>query len=179
MHTFKGHTEAVMSVAISSDQTIIFSGSSDNSIKVWDIHTGQCITTLQGHHNTVSSIAMPPPAKVEKKISHIQQNGKQNAQAAERISAIENNINRLDIETKLNAFDEKIKSLQEQHIKEKVNADNTISDLQKKLEIALDEGQNMKKKQEKNEHEIDRANARILLLEAILDKLLQETTKKI
>ena len=37
----------------------------------------------------------------------------------------------------------------------------------------------MKKKQEKNEHEIDRANARILLLEAILDKLLQETTKKI
>ena len=38
----------------------IVSGSSDNTIKIWDALTGQLINTLTGHHNYVSSVAFSP-----------------------------------------------------------------------------------------------------------------------
>jgi len=35
--TFRGHTDCVLSVAISADCTMIISGSSDKTIHLWDI----------------------------------------------------------------------------------------------------------------------------------------------
>jgi len=138
---FKGHTDRVWSVAISSDETKIFSGSQDKSIKVWDIQTGDCITTLQGH--TVYSIAISPLTLSEKQIIHLQQNDIQNAKAidaaTERLSTIENNMNRLNVEARLNALEGKMNSLQEER---------------------------------------DKANARILQLETTLNKVLHEKATK-
>ena len=39
--TFKGHTEIVRSLAISSDGKRIVSGSGDKTIQLWDVKTGK------------------------------------------------------------------------------------------------------------------------------------------
>jgi WD40 repeat protein len=57
-HTFKGHTDAVHSVCLSTDNRFALSGSSDNSLKLWDIATGQCLCTFIGHANYVSSVCL-------------------------------------------------------------------------------------------------------------------------
>src|SRR5437762_3119905 len=38
--------------------TYIISGSNDNSIKIWDLETGECIHTLLGHHRSVISVCL-------------------------------------------------------------------------------------------------------------------------
>jgi len=43
---FKGHRATVNSVAISSDDTILISGSNDATVKIWDILSGKCTHTL-------------------------------------------------------------------------------------------------------------------------------------
>ena len=52
-----GHTELVCSVAFSSDGTHIVSGSADNSVRVWDVLTGQERHLLKGHTDSVYSVA--------------------------------------------------------------------------------------------------------------------------
>src|SRR6476469_9264735 len=49
LRTFEAHSSPVYSVAISPDSKTIVSGSWDNTIKVWDILTGECLRTLAGH----------------------------------------------------------------------------------------------------------------------------------
>ena len=41
-----GHTDCVRSVAISPDNKKIVSGSSDNTIRIWDLDSGNLINTL-------------------------------------------------------------------------------------------------------------------------------------
>jgi WD40 repeat protein len=45
--TLQGHTTSVTACAWSPDGTRIVSGSDDNSLKVWDAATGECLST--GH----------------------------------------------------------------------------------------------------------------------------------
>ncbi|NEO98177.1 MAG: NACHT domain-containing protein [Symploca sp. SIO2E9] len=45
--TLRGHNRWVTSVAISSDNTLIASGSWDETIKIWDFKTGECLKTLR------------------------------------------------------------------------------------------------------------------------------------
>ncbi|MEE1119871.1 MAG: hypothetical protein U0K90_08055, partial [Bacteroidales bacterium] len=40
----------------------IISGSNDNTIKIWDANTGQCLQTLEGHSWNVRSVAYSPDA---------------------------------------------------------------------------------------------------------------------
>ncbi|MEM6612848.1 MAG: WD40 repeat domain-containing protein, partial [Cyanobacteria bacterium P01_C01_bin.72] len=64
--TFVGHDDEIYSVACSPilltplDQgckrEIIASSSSDRTIKLWDVKTGQCLNTLQGHQNCVRGV---------------------------------------------------------------------------------------------------------------------------
>jgi hypothetical protein len=60
LHTLKGHTSVVTSVAFSPDGTRLASGSKDSTVKVWDTYTGQELHTLKGHSNPVTSVAFSP-----------------------------------------------------------------------------------------------------------------------
>ncbi|MGB6298413.1 MAG: hypothetical protein WBF90_19825 [Rivularia sp. (in: cyanobacteria)] len=43
----KGHTSWVRSVAWSPNNKYLMSGCKDETIKLWDIHTGRCLKTLK------------------------------------------------------------------------------------------------------------------------------------
>lgn len=51
LRTLVGHTGGVWSSQMSGN--IIISGSTDRTLKVWNMDTGHCIHTLQGHTSTV------------------------------------------------------------------------------------------------------------------------------
>jgi WD40 repeat protein len=42
---------------------ILCSGSDDNSVRLWDVHTGREIRTLEGHQDSVMSVAFSPDGK--------------------------------------------------------------------------------------------------------------------
>ena len=46
-----------MSVAISPDGRRVVSGSQDETLKVWDVETGECVATLEGHSERVRCAA--------------------------------------------------------------------------------------------------------------------------
>jgi WD40 repeat protein len=60
VHTIAGHSNWVCCVAISLDGKMLATGSSDNSIKLWNLNTGQEIYTLTGHSNRIHSVAFSP-----------------------------------------------------------------------------------------------------------------------
>ena len=49
-------TDAVTSVAVSPDGKVAATGSADNSIKLWNLETGETTVALDGHSATVSSL---------------------------------------------------------------------------------------------------------------------------
>ncbi|MEH1919359.1 trypsin-like peptidase domain-containing protein [Nostoc sp.] len=61
--TLNGHSESVYSVAISPDGRTLASGSYDDTIKIWNISTGQEIRTLNGHSGSVNSVAFSPDGR--------------------------------------------------------------------------------------------------------------------
>jgi WD40 repeat protein/tRNA A-37 threonylcarbamoyl transferase component Bud32 len=58
--TLTGHSNVIQSVAISADSAILASGSSDKTIKVWDLGTGELRHTLRGHSLCIFSLAISP-----------------------------------------------------------------------------------------------------------------------
>ena len=61
IHTLQGHTDPVTSVAYSPDETHIVSGSEDNTIRVWNVITGQLVAgPFHGHTGWISSVAYSP-----------------------------------------------------------------------------------------------------------------------
>lgn len=58
IRTLSGHSEKVNSVAISSDGYLAISGSSDKTLKIWDLKTGKEIKTLSGHSDHISCVAI-------------------------------------------------------------------------------------------------------------------------
>ncbi|MBE9219887.1 serine/threonine protein kinase [Dolichospermum flos-aquae LEGE 04289] len=56
--TLLGHTWAVLTVAFSpTNQNLLATGSGDNTIKLWDVNTGEVINTLSGHSWSVVAVA--------------------------------------------------------------------------------------------------------------------------
>jgi WD40 repeat protein len=55
IRTFQGHTNYVESVTFMPDGKTVLSGSLDNTLKLWDIETGQEIHTLSGHTGWIMS----------------------------------------------------------------------------------------------------------------------------
>ena len=47
MKTLQGHSDSVRAIGFNPDGTIIASGSADETIKVWDVKTGECLKTLR------------------------------------------------------------------------------------------------------------------------------------
>ena len=71
IHKLSGHDNAVTSLSWLSMPTnnkndndnytkILISGSWDGTAKLWNVQTGQCLATLEGHENTVSVQGLPP-----------------------------------------------------------------------------------------------------------------------
>ena len=55
-----GHTDVVTSLAFSSDNRTLASGSRDGNIKIWDVPTGNLKNTISGHQGGVSSVSFSP-----------------------------------------------------------------------------------------------------------------------
>ncbi len=54
------HSSWVNSVSFSPDGTRLTSGSSDKTVRLWDVETGRELTTLTGHSDSVSSVSFSP-----------------------------------------------------------------------------------------------------------------------
>ncbi|WP_071517947.1 hypothetical protein [Geitlerinema sp. PCC 9228] len=52
--TLQGHSAPVMSVASSADGSVAVSGSHDNTVKVWDLQTGEPIACFVADHPILS-----------------------------------------------------------------------------------------------------------------------------
>ena len=59
----KGHENQVNSVAISPDGKFIVSGSNDNSLRIWETESGNCLKILEGHSDIVSRVALSSNGK--------------------------------------------------------------------------------------------------------------------
>ena len=66
---FRGHTRRVSSVSFSPDGSLIVSGSSDYTVRVWDASSGECVVLgslwggsgpLEGHTSGVNSVSFSP-----------------------------------------------------------------------------------------------------------------------
>lgn len=60
LSTLTGHTTLVNSVVFSPDGHTLASGSFDQTIKLWDIASGEAVRTLRGHIGSVTSVAFSP-----------------------------------------------------------------------------------------------------------------------
>jgi WD40 repeat protein len=58
-----GHSDDVLTVAFSPDGKFLASGSMDKTVKIWDMATGNLMTTLEGHTSAVRSISVSPDNK--------------------------------------------------------------------------------------------------------------------
>ncbi|KAJ6559801.1 WD40-repeat-containing domain protein, partial [Mycena capillaripes] len=60
----EGHMNWITSVAVSPDGKRIGSGSTDNTVRIWDAETGAALKEpLEGHTNSVNSVAFSPNGK--------------------------------------------------------------------------------------------------------------------
>ena len=64
LRTLRGHTSWVTSVAFSPDGRLLASGSDDQTVKLWDVATGQEVRTLSGHTAPVRSLAFSPDGRL-------------------------------------------------------------------------------------------------------------------
>lgn len=58
--SFIGHKDSVTCCAFNSDNSLIISGSSDKTIKIWNISNSLCINTFTGHEGPVNTVAFIP-----------------------------------------------------------------------------------------------------------------------
>ena len=63
IRTLAGHTDWVNAVAITPDGKTIASGSGDNSVKVWNLKSGQERRTFAGHTGSVWAVALTPDGR--------------------------------------------------------------------------------------------------------------------
>ncbi|QIR41002.1 hypothetical protein HCG51_32855 [Tolypothrix sp. PCC 7910] len=61
--TLNGHSDTVNAVAFTPDGKYVISGSSDNTLKVWNWQTGELLRNLEGHSDSVYAIALSADGK--------------------------------------------------------------------------------------------------------------------
>ncbi len=63
IRTLKGHTDVVKAVSVTPDGRRAISASDDNTLKVWDMETGDEIRTLKGHTGWVLAVSVTPDGR--------------------------------------------------------------------------------------------------------------------
>ena len=56
IRSLEGHQDSITTVAVSPDNSKILTGSADNTIRLWELATGQCVSTFAGHQNSVTCV---------------------------------------------------------------------------------------------------------------------------
>ncbi len=64
VRTLRGHTDAIGRIAWSPDGRIIASPSRDNTVKLWDSKTGECLHTLRDHNEEVNIAVFSPTGEM-------------------------------------------------------------------------------------------------------------------
>ncbi len=59
----EGHSSPVTCIALFPDGRMV-SGSHDNTLRVWDVASGQCLQTLCGHEDLITCVAVLPDGRV-------------------------------------------------------------------------------------------------------------------
>jgi WD40 repeat protein len=67
LRTLQGHSRSVHGIAFSPDGQHLITGSEDQTIRLWDIATGECLRVLSGHDCPVLTIAYLTGKKMGKK----------------------------------------------------------------------------------------------------------------
>ncbi|CAG8479048.1 9883_t:CDS:2, partial [Paraglomus occultum] len=62
IYRLMGHTAGVISLVLTDDESLLFSGSVDSSIRIWDVECGTCLQTLYEHDGTVGALMLIPRA---------------------------------------------------------------------------------------------------------------------
>ncbi len=62
--TMTGHTNYVLSVSFNPNTNVLASGSSDNTIKLWNPITGVLLRTMTGYTSSVYSVSFNPNTNV-------------------------------------------------------------------------------------------------------------------
>ena len=57
--TVFGHSDGVQACGFSPDGRLLVSGSSDGTLKLWEVRSGKCLRTLEGHSNGFRPVASP------------------------------------------------------------------------------------------------------------------------
>lgn len=60
IRTLQGHTDSINAVTVMADGSRVISASTDKTLKVWDLETGQELQTLKGHTNLVRAVVVMP-----------------------------------------------------------------------------------------------------------------------
>jgi WD40 repeat protein len=58
INILEGHEEEVSSVAISTDNRRLVSGSYDHTVKLWDFASGTLLNTMEGHKSRIWTVAI-------------------------------------------------------------------------------------------------------------------------
>lgn len=64
IHTLRGHSHIVNSLAMSANAKYLVSGSQDKTIRVWNLATGELIHTLKSHREGVYAVALSPDEQI-------------------------------------------------------------------------------------------------------------------
>jgi WD40 repeat protein len=63
VRTFEGHKHSVTSVSISPDGRWGLSASNDETLRLWELATGECMRTFKGHKGSLCSVSISPDGR--------------------------------------------------------------------------------------------------------------------